>query len=1032
MSAPEIQDMNGNPDRWQLLKDHFHELLELAAPDQERVLNDVSFDEAMRQSLGELLRAHESAGSFLQLQTALDGLETPGGVRGRLDAGFVLADRFRVVRFIAAGGMGEVYEALDLELNHPVAIKIVRPEIAAIPGMCERFRREVQLARQVTHPNVCRIYDIFRHREAVREPILFLSMELLHGRTLAAELEEKPCLPAGQAIAILRQVAAGLDAAHAEGILHRDLKPGNILLEPDRNGALRAVITDFGMAKGDHELTAQTTTGASQMLLGTVAYMSPEQIEEQSLTPASDLYSMGLIAYQMVTGHNPFTARSPLHAAARRMTEVPQPPSHLRPDLDPAWDRALVRCLERDPKKRFHTALEFVAALAAPVLPPAGVSTGEGDSTPGVKPRRIAGTWLAGASLACLSLVAGGLWLYATHDRARPAPVQMVSVVLADFVNTTGESVFDNTLNISLAAKLQQSPFLSLMSAQKIRQGLRYMGRSPQERLTEEVAREVCQRENGQVVLQGFIANIPSGYGVGIRAIECATGRTLAERQFPVEYRDSVLDALDRAADAIRPVLGESAASIRRYDVPLTEATTPSFEALTAFTQGTQVWNEHGEAAALPYFQKATAIDPNFAMAYARLGTIYGNLGETKRANRVLLQAYDRRDRVTEWERFYIVSHYYGFVTGEVDREMQTYEEWSRVYPHDTAWIMNLSVDYALTGQYDKAIDLQRRSIREIPGNAPAYGNLAQLFLAVDRPDEAQTVLDQASEMNLQDVNIQLDKYLLAFYRDDAAGMAQAVAGAAQIPGAEDTLLSTQAETDGLEGKLSSAQQMARKSAQVSLRAGTPETSANWLASEAVRQAELGDAAAARSLLQDALANPKVADGSDVQTLSALAYAYLGEAQRARTLVAELSSANPRNTLIQSYWAPVLRARLALAGGHAIQAIAALAGTEPYDLGIFTPGQCMDAALARGQALLALRRYDEAALQFRLMLAHRGLILNSPNLAMAQWGLARALAGQGDGAASRHAYQDLFALWRNADPDFAPLGRARQEYRSLR
>ncbi len=1015
---------------WGQVKTLFHSLLDMEPSARPGFLDQQQVPQGLRAILDDLLHAHEEAGSFLGprelFAASLGSLSMPG----RVQPGALLAERFKVIRFRARGGMGEVYEAEDLELRTPVAIKAIRPEIADYPGMLDRFRREVHLAKQVTHPNACRIFDIFRHHDPVAGDVVFLSMELLSGQTLAERIRQRGRLPETEAIAILTQLASALSAAHSAGILHRDLKPGNILLETGRNGEMRAVITDFGMAwSGDSRPTAALTV-SRQLAFGTPEFMSPEQIEGRELTPASDLYCLGLVAYLMITGARAFDADSQLFSALRRLTEPPPLPSRAQADLDPRWDELVSRCLERDPARRLASAAEFAALLAHP-REIERRPTHRSAKFPAILRRWFAipaRKWTALVLAVSASVVVLAAF---TLARRRQAPPPDLNIVLADFVNTTGEAAFDNSLNIALAAKLQQTPYLTLMPEQKIHLALRYMSLPDHERLTRKVALQVCQREAAQVVLQGFIANTPTGYNLGLRAFQCTSGKLIALQQAPVEFRDSVLDALDRVAEAMRPKLGESTESIRRYDVPLAEATTPSFEAVTAFADGTQAWNEKGEAAALPYFLHATEIDPNFAMAYARLGTVYGNMGETRRANQAMQQAFDRRDRVTEWERFYIVSHYYGFVTGQIDKEMETYQQWATAYPHDMAWAINLSVDYAFTGQYDKAIELQRRAIRETPGLSPSYGNLAQLFLAIDRPDEAATVLDQARQLNLHDVNIQLDEYELAFYLDDKLAMDRLLAAAAVFPGVEDTLLAQQAATEDRSGRLAQGRGYAERAATVALRANAAETSANWLAGEALRQAQMDQPDQARRLANLALSTP-AAQGSDVQLLAALAFAYAGNPARAQALLGQLTAAHPLDTLIQSYWAPILRARIDYAAGGDADALNALQGTDAYDLGIFTPGQCMDAAFTQGQALLALHQPLPAVLAFRRVLAHRGLVLNCPTSALAQLGLARALALAGDLPQARTAYQDLFALWKDADPSFSLLHQARSEYRALR
>lgn len=1014
-------------EKWDQIKELFQAALDVEPSVRREFLKQESSSVELSNAVEKLLLAHEEAGSLLQRDPACAEISYSATVQNCLTPGSLLVDRFQVLRFIASGGMGEVYEALDLELQTHIAIKTIRQEIADSQQALARFKREVHLAKQVTHPNVCRIFDLFRHRDFLLtgHDVIFVSMELLRGRTLAERIKEAGRMSTGEVLDILRQIVPALGAAHAAGILHRDLKPSNILLEPAQNGGIRAVITDFGLAWSQDSNSDAPLTRSGQLAFGTPEYMSPEQIEGRELTPASDLYSLGLVIYQMITGAKAFGGNTPLFSALRRLNESPPPPSKIVPKLGQKWDALVTHCLSPDPAQRFSSAQQLTETLDGNTKVRSRRLWGKHAATQSWFTRR----WKFGASAIAASVVVAGAGMLFPHWRHKPAAATSLTIVLADFVNTTGEPIYDNTLNVALAAKLQQSPFLNLMSESKVHLALRYMRLPAHERLTQTVAREVCQRERGQAVLQGSIANSAKGHIVSLIALQCQSGESIAVKQFPVELRDSVLDALDQAADAIRPSLGESLDSIHKHDVSLGEATTNSLEALAAYSDGSSRWDEQGDASAQHYL-RATEIDPNFAMAYARLGTIYGNMGDTQRSEDGLRKAFERRDRVTEWERFYIASHYYGFVTGEVDKEMSTYEEWAKIYPHDMAWTINLSVDYAFTGQYDKAIELQRRVIQETTGLAPSYVNLAQLYLAVDRPDEARSVLDQALQIHVQDINIQLDEYELAFYRNDVAAMGKLLAAASQQSGAADMLLAQQAATEDRQGRLSSGREFAARAADVVAR--DAEIRANWLAGEAVRQAEMGATGEARSLIAQALSIPKAARGRDVQVLAALASTQTHDLKRAQMLLGALAQAHPLDTLIQSYWVPVLHSRIAFSEGRFAEAVRALDGTEAYDLGIFTPGQCMDAAFARGQALLADRHGVAAEAAFRNVLAHRGLVLNCPTGALSQLGLARSLALSGDAAGSRTAYQDLFALWKDADKNFILLRQAQAEYRALR
>lgn len=634
--------------------------------------------------------------------------------------------------------------------------------------------------------------------------------------------------------------------------------------------------------------------------------------------------------------------------------------------------------------------------------------------------------WTAAAAL--VSIAVAGLLMWKLPHRRHPAAE--ISVVLADFVNTTGEPANDNALNIALLTKLQQTPFLVFMPPSKVQLALRYMGRPATERLNLAVAQEVCLREGGQVVLQGSIAGSAPAYTITLRALRCADAKLLAIHSSTADSGRSVLRAVDQAAEALRPALGESAASIRTYSVSVSDATTGSLDALLAYSRGDAVWSAQGEDAALPYFQRAVQIDPNFALAYERLGTIFGNRGDSQHSQEAVRKAWDLRDRVTERERFYVNSHLYGFVTGEIEKEMRVYIEWGKVYPHDTPWMIDLSIDYGYMGQFDKAIELQRRLIQENPGISYSYGDLAGFYLAEDRPDEVRAALDEAAQNHVQDPNTQLADYDLAFYRNDLDALDRIVA-AAHGAGVEDLLLTEQAMTQDSLGRIASGRAFALRAAGVAAAAHESEIQANWLTAEAVRQAEMGDPRQARSLLAAAMALPAMRTGRNALLWSAQAYTLLGESGRAQTLIDILNRDYPLDTLIQSYWLPILRARIAFGKARYDEALRLTGQSNPYDLGIFSPGQCMDLSLLRGQILLAKGQAPAAAQQFRAVLAHRGLVLNCPTAVLARVGLARAFTVTGQVADSRSAYQDLFALWKNADADLPLLREAQSEYRSL-
>ena len=1017
---------------WSSIKRLFQAALELEPAQRSGFLARECSSLELRAEVERLLFAHEDAGAFLDDNVLSAAKAFPLPEPQRFASGQVFLDRFRIVRFLARGGMGEVYEAEDLELNTRVALKTIRPEIAGHPEVLSRFKREVHLAQQVTHPNACRIFDLFRHRGSEGD-VVFVSMELLSGRTLADHLRDAGRMSSAEALPILRQITSALGAAHAVGILHRDLKPANIVLEPAREGSIRAVVTDFGLAWSLDSNPEASLTRSSQPVFGTLEYMSPEQIEGKDLTPASDLYALGLVIYQSVTGAKAFGSDTPIFSALRRLTEPPPLPSRSIAGLDPLWDTLVAGCLERDPARRFQSAQQVAAALdgdssALPLLSMSATT----------KPSWLSRYWkpVAGVLAGCVALAALGLLYWHRHHHA--ASPSQVTIVLADFINTTGEPIFDNALNPALLAKLQQSPFLNLMPDAKVRLALRYMGLPMQERLTQAVARQVCLREEGQIVLQGTIASESKGYDVSLKAFDCRSGKQIASREFPAQVRGSALTALDQAADAIRRDLGESLQSLHQYDVPLEDASTPSLEALTAYSQGLQLSNEQGEVAAAPYFRRAAEVDPGFAIAQARLSAIDWDMGETGLAAQAATKAYENRDHTSEWEQFFILSSYYAFATGELDKETKTYEEWGKVYPDDTVWPTGLSIDYSYYGQFEKAAEMARRQIRNAPETAAAYGNLALIYLAQERPDEARATLDEAVKAHLHEINIDFDQYWLASYENDEVGMNKVLSTVTAYPGLQETMLNYESEAEAYHGRLHSSRELMQHASNIAIHNGEAESANVWHAEESLWEAEFGQFKAAHAdavqlftgTAESEGKNPQ-SQGKNLQTIGALALATAGDTQHAQALATALEHAHPLDTLLNQYWIPVIRARIAIQQSKPALAVKLLDSATPYDTALFDTLPCMYSVYMRGQAYLAMRQGVEAATEFRKVLAHRGLVLNCPTAPLSQLGLARSLALVHDTEGSRQAYRALLTLWKDADPELDLPRRASTEYHAL-
>lgn len=675
----------------------------------------------------------------------------------------------------------------------------------------------------------------------------------------------------------------------------------------------------------------------------------------------------------------------------------------------------------------------WVRARSGATVPPDAPDPVESAELPAAFPlpsrsRRVRTYWLAAAVAAAILLAVAGVFYLRVHSR--PAPNSSLTIVLASFVNTTGEPAFDKALNTALAAKLQQSPYLSLMPDARIRLALRYMGLPAQERLTEAVARQVCQREGGQVVLQGSIASNGKGYDLWLRGFDCETGKQIASEEDSTGFTSSELRALDRVADAMREQLGESSESIHQYDVPLEDASTSSMDALIAYSEGLQRSNEQGELAAEPFLRRAVAIDPNFADAYARLSSIYWDAGEFDLARQAATSAYQLRDRVTAWERFFALSSYYAFATGELDKEMQTYEEWGREYPRDDHWPIGLSVDYSYLGQFEKSAEMERLQIKNAPETAAAYGNLAIIYLNLEKPDEAQAILDQAAKDRLYEVNMDWARYWLAFYENDASAMSQIELRAAAHPDG-DFLIEQQMKTEAYEGRLDASRALAAPVPADPPSPAQADGVALMHAREALWESEFGQAHAAQVDLSRALAAAQHKDNKSLQIVTMLTLATIGQDAQAGAIAAALRQNYPLDTILNQYWLPIANARIALDRRKPMLAVKLLESTAPYETGIFFPLPCMYPAYVRGQAYLALGDGLHAASNFRELLDHRGVVLNCPTGALAHLGLARALAVSGDAAGSRTAYQDLFALWKDADRNLAPLRQAQAEYRAL-
>ena len=633
---------------------------------------------------------------------------------------------------------------------------------------------------------------------------------------------------------------------------------------------------------------------------------------------------------------------------------------------------------------------------------------------------------VAGAAVVTLGL-AIGFWLFPT--RRVHALTEKDTIVLADFTNTTGDTVFDDTLKGALATELEQSPFFNILSDSKVSETLKLMGRSADQRLDEKTALDLCQRTQSKAVLAGSIASLGSQYVVGLHALSCQTGDSLARAEAQASKKEDVLNALGKTVTTLRKRVGESLSTIQKYDTPIEEATTPSLEALKAYSLGRKAESEKGDAAALPFFKRAIELDPNFAVAYNGLGTSYNNLGETGLSTQQFQRAYELRDRASEREKLRITAHYYALYTGELEKSNQTYELWAQAYPRDVTPHLNLGYNYSFLGQYEKAVAETLEALRLNPDFSFIYGNLISLYANLGRLDEAQATYQQAMAHKFENPNLKAAIYGVAFLRGDAAEMRRVLDETAGEPLVEDGVLSNQSDTEAFSGRLGKARDFSRRAVESDLRADAKEAAALWQIDGALREAEFGNAAQARNETASALA---LASTRDMKILAALALARAGDSARAQSMADELEKHNPVNTLIVGYWLPTIRAAIEMNHNNPAKAIELLQAATPYELGTPIPwGGCLYPAYVRGQAYLRLHQGREAAAEFQKFPDHRGIVLNCPLGALAHLQLGCAYAMQGDTAKAHAAYQDFLALWKDADPDIPVLKQAKAEYAKL-
>jgi serine/threonine protein kinase/tetratricopeptide (TPR) repeat protein len=965
---------------------------------------------------------------------------------------------YRILEKLGAGGMGEVYLAEDLKLGRKVAIKILSDEFTTNRDRLSRFELEASAASALNHPNILTIHEV-----GVDEGRHYIATEYIDGVTLrrkmaAAHLEVREVLD------IAVQIASALEEAHAAGIVHRDIKPDNIMIR--RNGFVK--VLDFGLAKLTETSTDRSPSDAEAstrvlvqtdagVVMGTSHYMSPEQARGKQVDARSDIWSLGVVIYEMVAGRTPFEGETPTDVIVGITQKEPPPLARFAPEAPAELDWIVTKALRKDREERYQTIKEVLTDLrrlkqrvefemeAERSIPPDSVtrSLASGRVAPTMQDKALptvektvshvsSAEYLVGGlkrhkiaaliALIVIGAIATGSYLYL---KRKPALTNSDTILLTEFINTTGEAVFDGTLKQALAVQLGQTPFLNIFPDDRVRETLRFMGRSADERITKEVGKEICERQGIKAMLVGSIASLGSHYVITLEALNARSGDPIAREQVEAESKEKVLSSLGAAASSLRKKLGESLSSIKQYDVAIEQATTSSLEALKAYAMGNEERNKGKVRESLAFYQRAVELDPNFAMAYARIAVFYGNQNQFESAKEYVQKAYELRDRVSEREKLYITEKYYNYVTGEIDKAIETQQTWSKLYPTDFTPHNNLALNYLYVGRYDEALQEALEAVRLSPNNISARENLIGSFLGLERIDEAEQASNELLKTNPDYPGGHYNSFVFAFMRGDQARMKQEQDWAhGKLDEAE--LLSNLAWTETFSGKFTKAEELSRQSTEMFISQGAKENAANSLITLSQMQALVGKCDVAKENVQRALAifRGRMSMSGGATTLGAC-----GDVSKSQTLLDEVVKEYPKDLPVTMISAPLIKALIEKDRGNLDQAFQYLESLRRYDLGIIAG---LANTYARGLVLLEQKKAGEATVEFKKIQEHRAIVMFSPVHALSQLQLARAAAVNGDVTSSKKYYQDFFAAWRDADQELPVVVEAKKEYERMK